>query len=181
MGDIYAKVPAHGGINVAAKGEFIYCRTTTAAFHVLIEGQDFEFGEGDKLRIAGGFDGFRLENSTGSDITAELIVGNGDYSRRAMPSINFAKPQTLATVADVSLAAGATTQIAAANSSRREIHITNLPGNTQTIRIGDVNAGAARGTPVMPGDTYILTTTAAVYGYNPGAGAESVAVLTIAD
>lgn len=85
-------------------------------------------------------------------------------------------PDVFDSIPDVSLAATATTLIAAAAAGQAELIVSNPVGNTQTFRIGDSGAGAANGLPLAPGITLVLTTSAAVYGYNPGAGAESVAV-----
>lgn len=84
---------------------------------------------------------------------------------------------TLDSVADVSLTAGATTQIQAADSSRLGIIVTNLPGNVNTFRIGDSGAGASNGVPLAPGESLTIHSQGAVYGYNPGGTAESIAVL----
>ena len=83
--------------------------------------------------------------------------------------------------ADVSIAATTTDPVLAANTSRVEAIITNLAVNAQTMRIGDSNAGAARGIELAPGQTIVLTTTAAISAYNPGASAESLAVLEVTD
>lgn len=88
---------------------------------------------------------------------------------------------TIDSVADVSLAATATTLISAADANRRELMIANLASNTQTLRIGDSGCGAANGIPLAPGERITIVNQAAVYGYNPGAGAQLVAVLSIKD
>lgn len=88
---------------------------------------------------------------------------------------------TIDSVADVSLVATATTLISAADSNRRELMVTNLASNTQTLRIGDSGAAAANGIPLAPGSVITLTSQAAVYGYNPGAAAQLVAVMSMKD
>lgn len=88
---------------------------------------------------------------------------------------------TVDSVADVSLAAAATTLISAADSNRRELMVANLASNTQTLRIGDSGAAAANGIPLAPGSVITLTSQAAVYGYNPGAAAQLVAVMSMKD
>lgn len=82
------------------------------------------------------------------------------------------------TTGDVSLLAAATTLIKAAGT-RKAILITNLSANAQIIRIGDSNAGVARGIELSPGMTAELATSGAVYGYNPGAAAQSVGILEL--
>ena len=110
-----------------------------------------------------------------------VINPNSQSSSVTIAGGNLNKPATVLTTADVSLLATATTQIRPINTVRHEIIISNLAGNTQTFRIGESAAAAARGIPLAPGQTIILTTTAAIPGHNPGAGAESVSVLEISD
>ena len=88
---------------------------------------------------------------------------------------------SLASFPDVSLNPVSATLIVAANPARREVLISNLELNAETIRIGDANAAASRGIELSPGSTIVLTTTAAIYGYNPGTTAQPVGVLEVAD
>lgn len=96
-------------------------------------------------------------------------------------NVDITKATALDSIADVSLVAAVTTAILAADGTRREAIITNLAGNAQTFRIGDVGAGATNGTPLPPGATIVLTTTAEISGFNPGGAAESVAVTVTRD
>lgn len=84
-------------------------------------------------------------------------------------------------VADVTLAATATTQILPTLTSRLCALICNKKGNTQTLRIGDSNAGATRGVELPPGATISIETTEAIYGYNPGGAGEDVNVVWTQD
>lgn len=83
------------------------------------------------------------------------------------------------TTADVSLLAAATTLIKAAGT-RKKILVTNLTANAEIIRVGDSNTAAARGIELSPGMTAELETSGAIYGYNPGAVAQSVGILELA-
>jgi hypothetical protein len=96
----------------------------------------------------------------------------------AFTEVTFTKATVLETLADQALvAAAAAAVILAANAARREAIIKSLSTNTQVIRIGDLNTGAARGQEVMPGDTLILSTTEAIYGYT-GAGVNQTVTKT---
>lgn len=107
-----------------------------------------------------------------TDASQQIRVFNADQSAG---EVNIITPDGYESIADVTLAAGATNQIVAGDADRVELILTNLDG-AETLRIGDTNAAAARGTPLPPGGNIILTTTAAVYGYNPGAGGVDVAI-----
>jgi hypothetical protein len=69
--------------------------------------------------------------------------------------------------------------VVAADSSRKSVTISNLSSNVQIMRIGDSNAGAARGVELSPGQSVTLETESAVYAYNPGASAESLGVMVL--
>jgi hypothetical protein len=81
-------------------------------------------------------------------------------------------PPIIATYADSSVAATTQVLLLAQNLARVEAIIRN--NSAFTIRVGDVNTGAARGTPIDPNTTLILTTSDNVYVYNTGAGSASV-------
>lgn len=95
--------------------------------------------------------------------------------------VDLSKAGGLATTADVSIATVTTAQVLAANANRREAVITNLQTNASEVRVGDSNAGVTRGTPLQPGDSIVLTTTAAIHVYNADAAAQSVALLETED
>lgn len=76
---------------------------------------------------------------------------------------------TITPLADVSLTAVTPTVIVAANVNRKELLVKNPSSNAASIRIGSATVGAAKGFELEPGESTILTTTAAVYGYSaPG-------------
>lgn len=89
--------------------------------------------------------------------------------------VSIAKSQNFVSIADVACGAAATTLVLAANALRRTARVSNLAGNPSTIRVGDAAAGAAEGSPVIPGDFIELTTTDDIYVYNPGI-AQNVAI-----
>jgi len=73
---------------------------------------------------------------------------------------------------DVALSAAGVTLIAATDTTRRALHITNLSGNASTIRVGgNTTTSATRGTPIAPGQTFTIQHAAGdnIYAYNPGA------------
>lgn len=94
-------------------------------------------------------------------------------------NVGLVSADTFTGVADVSALAGVATQIAAADAvnTEREIIIKNLNANTATMRIAGATAAAAIGHELAPGESITLNTMAAVYAFNPGAGAESLSVI----
>jgi len=167
-------------------GNFVRVLSATGAVHVGIDdGNRSEMDAGTFYKLPPGqeFERVTMENRGGVSITVELGLALGEFGDNrlnlASSGLALAGSETLRSSADVSLLAGATTQIVAADADRRELLVSNLSANTQTFRIGDAAAGAAEGVEVQPGQTVSLPTAAAVYGYNPGAGAESVGVVEV--
>lgn len=95
--------------------------------------------------------------------------------------VGVLSPTTLADIADVSVLAGATTQVVAAAAGgvvEREIVLKNLMANAAAFRVGAATAGAARGIELLPGEAIVLNTRAAVYAYNAGAAPQSLSLVT---
>jgi hypothetical protein len=153
--------------------------------------QNISVGANGRLQVevvAGDYDGVQYQDGAavaspfgtvvlghdGSNVFPVVVDSNG-YLQIAVK-----KCTTLNSAADVSMGAGATTQILGSLATRLCALITNKSGNTQTFRIGDSNAGATRGVELVPGASISIETTEAIYGYNPG-GAESVTVMWTED
>lgn len=89
-------------------------------------------------------------------------------------------PTTLDSIADVSVANNTTTLLAAADATRKELHVCNPEAaGGSNIRIGDSGAGSANGIILQPGAIYIITTEAAVYAWHNKGSSISVPVMRI--
>jgi len=108
-------------------------------------------------------------------VTLAYAFGRVDDNRSTNAGSVAGAVQTLA---DDSIAAGATEEVVPANSGRRSVLISNLSASV-TMRVGDTNAGAARGLALEPGAIIGLDTTAAIYVHNPGGSPESVGILEV--
>lgn len=133
------------------------------------------------------FDTLFLTNTAqaGASITFFMLREGPDSIDAFNPSaaaatVNLALPTVIDTVADVSLATAATTQILPALATRHNTQVSNLSGNPREIRIGDLNTGAARGRELNPGETILIEGTEAIHGFNPHVAAMSVGVTWIA-
>lgn len=180
-------VAANTDLPIHTAGEYVACTAASAAFLLRLDNNAFNaFEAGFKLRMPEEetFETVWLRNEGGAAVTVTLIVGYGDFADNRLTvsgAIDVSKSTVLDSLADDSIAATSTELIAAADANRRELIVTNLPTNSQTFRIGDSGAGAANGVPLVPGASLILSTTAAVYAYNPGASAESLSVVSVED
>lgn len=121
------------------------------------------------------FDEVRVTSATAQTVELLILQGEADY-QRSVGSVTVTRGAGYTDAVDVSMAAGARTAIVAANAARRRVHITNLAAGAATLRIGgSATAAANRGTPLAPGETLTLETTAAIAGWNPGGVAQDVA------
>lgn len=116
---------------------------------------------------------------TGASNASVLVaVSNGNVKDNRLTvsgNIDISKSSTLDTIADVTLGTASATLIAAADSTRREILITNMTGDF--IRVGDSGVLATSGVRVADGASVTLQTTAAVYGFSTPGGDVSVTTL----
>lgn len=124
-------------------------------------------------------------NGNGASITLSLSIAKGlqMVDRRVSvvgdaAAVEVEGAPSLASQADVSVAATSAAQILAADTTRREALIQNTDGAT-TIRVGDSNVGATRGLELAPGDVLILATQGAIHAYNPSGAGVDVAALAL--
>jgi hypothetical protein len=101
-----------------------------------------------------------------------VIVDSSGHLRVSLVEVLFFN-----SVADVTLVATSVTQITEGLVSRLNTLIKNKRTNIQTFRIGDSNVGATRGAELAPGESIVIETTEAIYGYNPGGSSEKVSVV----
>lgn len=126
------------------------------------------------------FDSVEVTSATTQTVKVVISQGEGRY-QRLIGEVAVKKDTGLQSSPDYSLnAAAGTNYVKASNANRRAILITNLAGNTATIRVGDSSVNVSRGTPVAPGETITLETTADIYVYKPATGSpENIAILEV--
>jgi len=193
--------PPGNSAYIDARTSFIrYTEETSGAANPAVtittsDGLSFDLKPGESSRVSQLSERIKIENRDGLQaLTGSFAIGGltewilgilnlvdiSDRVGRLLGIVSLAKPTTLNTVADVALGAAATTQILPVDAARQVALISNLTANANIIRVGDVNAGAARGIEVAPGQTATINGTAAIYGFNPGV-AQNVGVAVIKD
>jgi len=183
--DYTVTVPANSGVDLNVTGNFYSVISTTAAtLRVgLNDGGLAVAKKATKRYVPAGeeFQVVRIENVTAAPMTVVMEIGYGDYLDGEIQiggQVVVGGGDTLADQADVTVAATTTAQVLAANTARTEAWISNLSGAV-TLRWGTSAAAAARGIPVAPGATVIISSSAAIYVYNPSASGVDVARLEI--
>lgn len=165
---------ANQRVTLPLHSEFLYIQEATGAINVYV-GSD-----NNKARLAAGlqyrcppgqaFERFDIEDASGAGNTIRIAYGFGEFedNRLALASgasIAVAANSGIATTADAALAAGVLSAIVAAKNNRRSIALKNVGANV--CRVGDaVNTAAGRGHELQPGESIVLTTTAAISGFS---------------
>jgi len=112
-----------------------------------------------------------VDVTSASSQTVKLGITDGDaqYMRNAGDVDADISAATFEHLTTITIATVTSALIAAANSDRKEIVITALSSNPDTVYLGGSGVGDEQGIPLEPGDDYALTTRGAIYGYNSGA------------
>jgi len=160
-------------------------------FHVLtapVNDMTVRFDDGKKTPARQGvgfrvyYDAVELESATGQAITVLVGFGSvqdGRSSAVVSATVNIAPGATINDGGDVSCPNGGATLLLAADANRLYALIANNSSNTITVRIGTAGVGAATGTPLEPGQTLPLATTAAIYAYNGGGSAVTISASSV--
>lgn len=128
----------------------------------------------------------RLVNTGAADITVTVALGVGIFNDNRLTVVGTittapVKSNTFVGVADVTLNANPK-QIMPATATQRSLIITANPANNAGgIRIGgNGSVGAAQGMLLQPGQSIVLDTAAAVFGW-ASAATDSVSISSVQD
>lgn len=174
-------IPAGGSIQIFRDAFFVTCLDAQAPFKISFDGgPQTEFQAGLTYTPENGVRLVELVNDGASENAVSLAFGRGAIqdSRLTIGAAITTKPQSanaFATGAPISALNAAATLLAAANSNRAEILISN-DGAGKLYIGGDVAALAGEGLPLDAGGSMVLTTSAAVYARNDSGAAVPVAV-----
>lgn len=136
--------------------------------------------EGVGVRVY--YESVELESATGQTIV--VLVGFGSvFDGRATANLNVNATQepanSLDDLAAVTVGAGATVQIAAANINRKELRVAIASDEPGGVWLGAAGVGANEGGWIEPGMVDYVATESAVYARNPGASDVVVSVLDL--
>lgn len=157
------------------QGNFVKVFSATTEFKINLGGGFQRAKAGSKFSNVD-FIQIEVLESQGATNTIVLKYGDGVYDdgqgEVTVSGSVSSKPSSdgLVSTPDVTLATGATSLILAANSLRDRVLIQRVDANSGDARIGDANAGAARGVKMVQDSSLEITSTGAIYGYqNSGA------------
>lgn len=122
----------------------------------------------------------RITDLGGIGQTVTVFIGDGQFFDDRLTGTIQTTPAastTLTTTADASCTTTAGQKVAA-NASRRAVILAAAPANTDNIKVGDSNVGAARGITLQPGQAITLDTTAAIHA-RAASGTQTLEIMEI--
>lgn len=177
-------VPAGGRLEVARSAEFLICLEATAPFKISFDnGTETNFEQGLSFRVRNEFHRVRIYNPNAQDISVRLGFGRGDVTDARLVvsgsvQVETAAPSVIDTSAPITAAAGASVQVVGADLRRKEILVRNLADTGEIWLRGDNNTTAG-GYLLRAGEGAVLSTSAALYAFNPGAAGVDLSALSI--
>lgn len=167
MQSVNRLLAADSGNNVAVRGDYVWLKSATGSVQIKTnKGDVLVLGSGEYARVDKKFTGFFVLDLSGAQNDITMIVAEGGDAGKYGGSVTISNPSKMLDLDDVTLTAGAATNIMAANSSRYEAIITSLSTNANTTRIGSSSVSATRGIPLAVGGSVVLQTTGVIYAYN---------------
>jgi len=175
MKAINRQLQANAGSNIHAVGTYIWLKSATGSVQIKTDkGETAVLSAGDFVRTDKPFSEFFVTDLSGAQNDLTFNTSQNGEAGLYTSNVGIASPGTYSDIADVTIILATTGLILAANSNRKEAIITALSTNGADARIGSLNAGAARGSLLVPGATLILETKAAIYGYSAAAHTYSI-------
>jgi len=167
---IKRRITANTGQNIHAVGRFIWLKSATGQVLVKSDrGETAVLTAGDFVRMDKSFTEFFVTDESGAQNDVTFNISEQGEAGLYTTAVNLQVPGSLIDIADKLLTAATATLVLAANANRNEAIITGDAGNANSTRIGSSAVAANRGTPLAPGQTIILDTTAAIYAFNAAA------------
>lgn len=143
--------------------KFKHRKTGINEEHTAEQGDHFTFKPAPGQDFA--FDAVEITSASAQTITYTTSDGVKG-SDKVAGSVEVKPSSALATTPDVTATKNSKTQIIAANPGRMRVQIANMH-DTITLRYGDTNTAAGQGLPLYPGVAVDISTTDAVYVWNP--------------
>lgn len=176
-------IPANGSSGVLGfAGNYLRVEEAGGPFFLRMDNRAYvEIDQGIEAISPHSWEHIELENKNASPITVKMVIGETDKftirSFRVVGTVDVDSGTSVQSLDDVTAAQGQSLLIAA-NANRKELLISGLSTNTDTVRVGGVTAAANNGQPIAPGGGAVLTTKGAVYVHNPNAADQ---VLTLVE
>lgn len=172
-------------LQFSAEGTFYHVLEAASPFTITFDQSNriAKAQEGTGGEFPSQFENVRVQSDTAQTIT--LVLGFGRfYDSRATANVTanatLAPANKITPFAAVSVPAGGSAQLAAADTTRKELRVGIRADQPGGVYLGDLNVGATTpGGYLEEGGTDYMTTESAVHAYNPGTSAVVVHVLSL--
>ncbi|PRZ48007.1 hypothetical protein [Tritonibacter scottomollicae] len=177
-------VPANGILEVARSAEFLICLEATAPFKITFDqGVETNFEQGLSFRVLNEFRQIRIRNPNAQDISIRLGFGRGDVTDARLVvsgsvEVETEAPGVIDTIDVFTVGAGASALVDGADLRRQELLLRNLSDTDDVWLRGDANTTAG-GHLLKASEGAVLSTSAAVYAYNPNGSGVDLSALSI--
>lgn len=172
---IPAKVGSNEGIvRPALFGRFLYCIAASNYFKVRSNvGDEFPLYAGSHAGIDSDADTFEFINESTAPITCTVVFGTGDWGyNQFVAAVSFV-PNTTYRYLNTVTVATTSTQLAASNPDRSELHLKCPTTNTDDVLLDS-------GWPLSPGETIILQDFSGAVSATNASGTGTVYVAEVA-
>lgn len=166
-----------------AAGRYLRILATPAApvFVALDSGSELERSAGQSVPVPEGFSRVRVRSTVAQTVVVSVSEVDQDDKRSSVAlsvSATVTPGDVVDNGGDVSVPATGAATAVAGDPDTLAVTVTSLDTNDQSapLRVGTTGVGAASGTPIWPGDSITLATTATVRVYNPHGTTQTVAV-----
>lgn len=182
--DYYLTFGGAGSREIKARGRFLRVLDAPAAsvFLAFDGSTELERRAGQGINFGGWFERFTVRSTVAQTVLVCVSDERQDDDQESVSvsvAATLAPGNTLGAGGDVNIAGASSALLAAGDATRLALVVANPATNTDPVRVGGAGVGAASGIELSPGDSITLATTAAVHGYNPKAGAQTVQVLPV--
>jgi hypothetical protein len=178
---------------IEARGTTIFVRRTTEELLVRARTTQVASGDGveyqarmaasEKWFTAEEFDSVSIENTGAAATEVEILLGFGDFFRPVPDIVNVAidvpASRDITTTVDkvnIDVGQAGLEILAAINLTRLRAVVTALATNTDPIRVGDTNVDTDRGTPLAPGESISIESTAEISACSESVADQAAAI-----
>lgn len=143
---------------------------------------DLTLRQGKGITLSDEYDTWDIQSMGAGSQNVVIVLGRGKYEDGEVSgtvTADIKKSESVTPLADANIPAGSSAQVAAADLTRRELHITNQ--GAAAIRWGDASVSILRGGIIYPGQTAVIESAAEIHVFNTDVAAAAVGLIGVHD
>lgn len=166
-----------------AVGQFIRVRSSASPVYISIDGSgEYLREQGEQINIGRSSARVRVRSLVAQDV---VLISSSESQDDNRTAVNLAVAATVESGNDnqhlgmVTVAAGASAQIAASNLNRKSLRVALLGDAAGYVLLGKAGIAAGQGGSLEPGMVDYIDTTGVLWAFNPQAVAVDVYVMEV--